>query len=137
MQDHQFQLALDVRDYECDMIGIVNHAVYVHYLEHARHAFLKQQGVDFADLTARGIYLVAIRVELDYLHPLRSGDRFVVGVSIERVSRLRFCFVQSIHRLPDHKPIVRAKVFGTAINQQGRPALPAELEQVIAARLGE
>ena len=135
MHSYRFRLNFDVRDYECDMIGIVNHAIYLHYLEHARHLFLKEQGVDFAALTTRGIHMVAIRVELDYLHPLRSGDQFFVGVNIERASRLRFCFFQDIFRLPDDQPIVRAKVIGTVINQKGRPQWPAELAHLIDSGL--
>ena len=47
----QVNIELEVRDYECDMEGIVNNAVYLNYLEHARHAFLKHKGFDFATLT--------------------------------------------------------------------------------------
>ena len=39
---------MQVRDYECDLQGIVNNANYLHYAEHTRHLFLKQQGVSFA-----------------------------------------------------------------------------------------
>ena len=34
-----FELKMSVRDYECDLQGIVNNAVYQNYLEHARHQF--------------------------------------------------------------------------------------------------
>lgn len=34
-----FELEMQVRDYECDMEGIVNNAIYQHYLEHTRHEF--------------------------------------------------------------------------------------------------
>lgn len=120
--DHQtFGIELEVRDYECDMEGIVNNAVYMNYLEHARHRFIKQKGFDFAELARRGIQLVVIRVEADYLFPLRSGDRFIVTASIERVSKLRFGFIQEIFRLPDDKPILKAKVIGTSLDASGRP----------------
>lgn len=46
MTDHQFRLEFDVRDYECHMEGIVNDAVYLNYLEHVRHVFLKPSGID-------------------------------------------------------------------------------------------
>jgi len=80
-------------------IAVVERSILPH-LEHARHVFLKEQGVDFAALTKRDIHMVAIRVALDYLHPLRSGDTFFVGVNIERASRLRFCFFQDIWWCP-------------------------------------
>jgi acyl-CoA thioester hydrolase len=128
---YRFKLDFAVRDYECDMQGIVNNAVYQHYMEHTRHELLKSIGIDFAALTRRGIALVVVRVEIDYLHPLRSGDKFWVGLSMERVSRVRFGFIQDIFRHPDDKPIVRAKVIGTALNEKGRPKLPEEIEELL------
>ncbi len=130
MIDYQFTLNFEVRDYECDLQGIVNNAVYQHYLEHTRHVFLKHKGVDFTSLAESGINLVVIRVETDYLYPLRSGDHFFVGLNLERVSRLRYGFLQDIYRLPDNKPILKAKVIGTSLNKNGRPYLPNELEEL-------
>ena len=40
-----FETQLEVRDYECDIEGIVNNANYLHYIEHTRHLFLKSLGV--------------------------------------------------------------------------------------------
>ena len=128
MSIDEFTLVVEVRDYECDLQGIVNNAVYQHYLEHARHVFLKQQGIDFAFLATQGINLVVVRIEIDYLYPLRSGDRFSVSVLLERVTRLRFRFVQDVVRLPDGKHIARANVLGTAMKERGRPMLPPEIE---------
>ena len=34
-----FQLEMMVRDYECDIQGIVNNANYLHFMEHTRHQF--------------------------------------------------------------------------------------------------
>ena len=131
MRDYQYKLEFEVRDYECDMSKIVNNSVYLNYLEHTRHKFLKSKGIDFAAWAQRGIHLVVIRIEIDYVYPLRSGDNFFVGVNAERVSRLRFGFYQDIYRLPDDQPISRAKVVGTALNEKGRPKLPKELEELL------
>ena len=125
-----FKVELEVRDYECDIEGIVNNAVYMNYLEHTRHLFLKSRGVDFAELTQKGMHLVVIRIEADYLYPLRSGDKFHVTASMERVSKLRFGFVQEIYRLPDNKPILKAKVFGTSLNAEGKPKYFEEVEKL-------
>lgn len=128
---YQFTLPLSVRDYECDYEGIVNNAVYLNYLEHARHQYLKQAGVKVVELVAKGINLVVIRAEIDYLWSLRSGDEFEVRVTMERISRLRFAFVQDIYRTPDDKPILKAKIIGTSIDAKGRPKLFPEIEALL------
>lgn len=136
MEDYQFKLEFDVRDYECDLSGIVNNAVYQNYMEHARHVYLKTRGLDFGELEQQGITLVVIRIEMDFLYPLRSGDKFFVGIKPERISRLRFGFLQDIYRLPDNKPILTARIIGTALNDQGRPRIPKKVEELLASSLG-
>lgn len=130
MSEQGIKIELEVRDYECDMEGIVNNAVYMNYLEHTRHDFLKYKGFDFARLTQKGIRLVVIRIEADYLYPLRSGDSFHVTANIERASKLRFGFSQDIIRTHDNKPIMKAKVFCTSLNAEGKPAYFKELEEL-------
>ncbi|MBU1369678.1 MAG: acyl-CoA thioesterase [Bacteroidetes bacterium] len=129
MQKKLFTLGIKVRDYECDMQGVVNNANYQHYLEHARHEFLKTIGLDFARLNEEGILLVVKRIEMDYHFPLRSGDACEVSCQLERISPLRFGFVQQIIRTSDQKPIISARVIGTSINRQGRPFLPEVLDK--------
>jgi acyl-CoA thioester hydrolase len=131
METYAFTHEMDVRDYECDIQGIVNNGVYQNYLEHVRHLYLKSVGVDFAEYTKNGINLVVVRAELDYKYPLTSGDRFLVGLNLVRESKLRFAFVQDIFRLPDQKPVLAARVIGTALNARGRPHLPAQLDALL------
>ena len=126
----EYTLQLAVRDYECDIQGIVNNSVYMNYLEHARHEYLKSTGIDFASLAARKINLVVVRIEADYKSSLLPGDLFSVSVKVERISPLRFCFIQEIRRIVDNRLIIQAKVIGSALNAYGRPELPKELEEV-------
>jgi acyl-CoA thioester hydrolase len=115
-----------VRDYECDIQGVVNNANYQHYLEHARHELLISKGVDFPKLHEDGIDLVVTRVELEYKYPLRSRDKFVIRTSILREGNARLVFIQDIFRLPDEKLIVKAKVTGVA-TRKGKPVPPGNL----------
>jgi acyl-CoA thioester hydrolase len=133
MIDYQFKQNFQVRDYECDQQGIVNNAVYLHYLEHTRHQFLKTAAIDFVDLVGKGINLVVIRVEIDYLSSLRSGDLFTVGLNCERISRMRFGFLQDIIRLPDNKLVANARVIFTSVNKAGNPILSKELEEIMSS----
>ena len=50
-----FETRMEVRDYECDIEGIVNNANYLHYAEHTRHLFLRSLGVSFAKFHEQGI----------------------------------------------------------------------------------
>jgi acyl-CoA thioester hydrolase len=124
-----FDLEFNVRDYECDMDHVVNNAVYLNYFEHARHELLGRKGIRFGDLSKRGISLVVTRVEVDYKASLRSGDSFVLRTALGRIGRIRFQFTQTIYRLSDMRLMANAVVIGTALNSQGKPSFPEELEK--------
>lgn len=130
MDKEIFTLDFKVRDYECDMQGIVNNSVYQNYLEHARHEFLLAKGIDFAELTRQKINLVVLRAELDYKLPLVSGDEFYVDVVVEQSSRVRFDFLQNIYRKRDQKLMLAAKITGTSVNERGRPFVPDVISQL-------
>jgi acyl-CoA thioester hydrolase len=121
-----YNLKFEVRDYECDLQGVVNNANYQHYLEHARHQFLISKGVSFVQLHDEGTDLIVTRVEIDYKYPLRSRDEFMVTVVIQREGNARILFIQEIYRLPDLKLIIKAKITGVA-TRKGRPFHPGDL----------
>lgn len=121
------EIEFKVRDYECDIQGVVNNGVYQNYLEHARHEFLQSRGINFAKVTAAGINLVVTRAELDYKDSLVSNDHFVVRSLVRQVSRVRFEFKQDLFRIPDEKLMLAALITGTSLNQRGRPFLPEML----------
>ena len=121
-----YSLRFRVRDYECDIQGVVNNANYQHYLEHARHEFLLSRDVSFFQLHEEGIDLIVTRVEIEYKSPLRSRDEFIVTVDIRREGNVRIVFIQEIFRLPDMKLVITAKVTGAA-TRNGRPVSPGNL----------
>lgn len=115
-----FELEFEVRDYECDLQGIVNNARYLNYLEHTRHKYLLSKGIDFADLHNEGIDLVVSRIEIDYKYSLTSGDRFVVRLTTHKEGHLRMVFDQEVIKMPEGKLAVKAKVIGVGL-KNGRP----------------
>lgn len=124
--NYQYSLEFTVRDYECDFQGVVNNANYQHYLEHARHEFLISKGIGIVQLHEEGIDLIVTKVEIDYKYPLRSRDKFLVKLNIQREGNARLIFIQDIYRFPDEKHIVHGKVTGVA-TKKGRPVSPGKL----------
>lgn len=102
MNKYIYELRMKVRDYECDLQGIVNNANYQHYLEHTRHEFLASLGVNFAVLHQKGIDPVVARLHMAFKTPLRSGDEFISKLYMEKEG-IKYVFYQDIYRLPDNK----------------------------------
>lgn len=128
-----FTLEIAVRDYELDSEGIVNNAIYLHYLEHTRHAFVKQEGIPFGSLTREGLVPVVRRMEIDYRLSLHSGDVMLSRLWIER-NGPRFIFHQDIFNKETGELVVAAVV--TIVNMEnGRINRGDELADRIAKYL--
>lgn len=125
MKEYDFDFEIDVRDYELDTQGVVNNAVYQNYLEHARHQFLKEIGINFNGLHADGVDAVVHKIELEYKRPLMGDDLFVVRSRIYQRGHVRFIFEQDIYRLPDRELILTG-VVTTVFMNGGRPIRPPE-----------
>ena len=109
LEKYAFTHEMKVRDYECDLQGIVNNANYQHYMEHSRHEFLASLGVNFGKLHEDGIDAMVAKITIEYKVPLRSGDRFVVGINIQRQGA-KIVFFQDIYRLSDGKLCTKGAV---------------------------
>ena len=115
MKNYIFELKLKVRDYECDLQGVVNNSVYQNYLEHARHQFLESAGNNFKALHEEGLDAMVARVEIDYKTSLTSGDEFIIKINIDRDGP-KLIFHEDIYRLPDNKLCAKGKVYTVCLN---------------------
>ena len=104
-----YELEFKVRDYECDLQGIVNNSVYQNYLEHTRHEFLLENNVSFDKLHQQGIDAVVARIEMAFKYSLKSGDVFTSKLYIKKEG-IKYVFYQVIHRKVDDKLCIKAKV---------------------------
>lgn len=109
MDKYIYELKMKVRDYECDLQGIVNNANYQHYIEHTRHEFLTYTGISFAQLHEEGIDPVVARLTMAFKTPLKSGDEFVSKLYLKKEG-IKYVFYQDIFRLPDMKVIIKSMV---------------------------
>lgn len=128
--NHIFETIMEVRDYECDIQGIVNNANYLHYAEHTRHRFIKSIGLSFADLHEKGVDPVVARMQLEYKASLRGGDEFISRLGLTKEG-LRYVFHHEIYRKHDERLSFRARVeLVTLIN--GRLASSKDYDEAFA-----
>ena len=137
MEKYIFELPMKVRDYECDLQGIVNNANYQHYLEHARHEFLLSTGVSFAGLHSQGVDPVVARISLSFKTPLRSGDCFVCKLRLKKEG-IKYVFYQDIYRTDPADGTQKLSLKGVVeavcvVN--GRLSASPMLDEVLAAYL--
>ena len=132
---YMYETRMEVRDYECDIQGIVNNANYLHYTEHTRHLFLQSTGLSFAEMHQRGVDAVVARMSLQYKTPLRCDDEFISRLWMEKQG-LRYVFHQDIFRASDEKISFRATVELVCLIN-GRLANSDEYDRAFAPYIGE
>lgn len=135
MDKYIFELTMKVRDYECDLQGIVNNANYQHYIEHTRHEFLTSTGISFAKLHEEGIDPVVARLTMAFKTPLKSGDEFVSKLYLKKEG-IKYVFYQDIFRKEDNKPVLKSTV-ETVCVVNGRLSASSLFDEVFAPYLTE
>ncbi|EGJ70662.1 thioesterase superfamily protein [Bacteroides coprosuis DSM 18011] len=104
-----FELDFKVRDYECDLQGIVNNANYLHYFEHTRHEFLDTININVLELHNQGVDPVIARVNMALKAPLTSGDEFVSKLYITKEG-IKYAFHQDLFRKEDNRVVAKAVI---------------------------
>lgn len=70
--------------YETDKMEIMHHSNYIRIFEESRVDFLKQSGMPFEEIEARGILMPVLSAECSYKHPLRFDEPFSVYMTITK-----------------------------------------------------
>ncbi len=133
MANYVYHTEFAVRDYEIDSEGIVNNAIYLHYLEHSRHNFCREAGFSFAQMKEQGMIPVVNRIEVDYKTPLRSGDVVDSRLWVE-MRGPRFVFHQDLYNRDTGNLAVSAVVSVVCL-VDGKPSRGEMLAQIFARYL--
>ena len=95
MKNHTW--SSEVRDYEVDYQNIVNNAVYMNYLDHARGKYFNDMGFDITHIaTQEKINIVLYETQIKFKLPLRFGDKYKVISELSRISPYRLIMKQKI-----------------------------------------
>ncbi|MDR0743576.1 MAG: acyl-CoA thioesterase [Tannerella sp.] len=131
MKEYVFKLEMKVRDYECDLQGVVNNSNYQRYMEHTRHEFMELLGENFGRMHENGVDAFVSKVEIKFKHSLRSGDRFLSCLNLKRES-IKLVFEHHIYRMSDMTLAAAGKV-ETVIVENGKLTRGEYFDKIIAA----
>lgn len=118
MKTYIFKLTDKVRDYECDLQGVVNNSNYQRYMEHTRHEFLESLGENFGAMHEKGIDAFVARVDIQYRTSLRSGDCYISCLNVSKTGP-KLVFEQDIYRASDGVLATKGKVESVVV-ENGR-----------------
>ena len=118
MKEYIFKLTDKVRDYECDLQGVVNNANYQHYMEHTRHEFLESLGENFGAMHDKGVDGFVSHVDIDFKTSLKSGDSYISCLNVYKKG-VKLVFEQDIYRASDGALATKGKVESVVV-QDGK-----------------
>jgi len=78
---------------DTDRMGVVYHATYLRFLEHARVEFIRSMGFAYADMERMGYGLPVIDLAVSYLAPAIYDDLVTVRVGMAKLTPARIHFV--------------------------------------------
>ena len=116
---------------DTDKMGVVYHATYLRFLEHARVEFIRSLGFAYADMERLGFGLPVIDLAVTYLLPAEYDDLVSVHVGLAKLTPARVNFVYELRIEPGDRrdftgpePLVllRAQTFHGCMDMHDRRA---------------
>jgi len=93
---HQFEVV--VRSTDVDMLGHVNNAKYLEYMEWARFDWIIQAGLTWEELRRRQILPVVASIQINYRKELRMLDKVTILSKPVRIGGKSFVLRQEIYK---------------------------------------
>ncbi|HMT80841.1 MAG TPA: tol-pal system-associated acyl-CoA thioesterase [Azonexus sp.] len=94
-----FTIPVRVYYEDTDAGGVVYYANYLKFFERCRTEWMRFAGHDQSALASEaGIGFVARKASVEYLKPARLDDELVVGLEVEKLTRVRVVFRQHVRR---------------------------------------
>lgn len=85
-----------VRYYDTDQMGIVYYGNYARYYEIGRVEALRQLGLNYKDLEARGIQMPVYDLSSRFLRPAKYDDLLTIRVTIPQLPKTRLLFTYEV-----------------------------------------
>jgi acyl-CoA thioester hydrolase len=128
-----FRTQVRVAYADTDQMGVVYHANYLIWFERGRTEAMRELGLPYAALEARGVVLPVVEAGVRFRGPARYDDLLVVETVIEGLGRSRIAFRYAIRRDgPDEPVLVEGYTEHAFLTRDGRVArVPDEARALI------
>jgi acyl-CoA thioester hydrolase len=87
-----------VRFGETDMQNVVYYANYLLYAEVGRFAYMRQMGLEYSDLVAKGLDFTIGEASVRYRAPLRFDEEFDIKVRVGEIRHSSWAFEYAVDR---------------------------------------
>jgi thioesterase-3 len=130
-------LPIHVYPTDCDMLGHVNHATMITFLEHARWAMLEPH-MTIRDWFAGGVWPVVRHVDIAYHAQALPGDDLEVRSGLVALGNTSFAVRQAVRRVTDERPVADARITFVCIGRDGgKVPVPDEWRRVFPTWVDE
>lgn len=108
-----------VKYHETDQMGVVHHANYLHWFENARTEYLREQGVSYRELEAKGVIFPVAEINCNYRQPAVYDDLVTIEVEIKELKRVKVEFNYKVKR--DEELLATASSIHPFVDEQFNP----------------
>jgi YbgC/YbaW family acyl-CoA thioester hydrolase len=105
---------------DCDMLGHLNHATMLNFLERARWALLEPQ-IDIREWARQSVFSVVRHVDIDYLAQSLPGEDLVIRSGLLAARNTSYIVRQDVKKLKSNVLVAQANIVFVTIGQDGRP----------------
>ena len=102
------------------MLGHLNHATMLSFLERARWALLEPQ-IDLKNWTKQPAFSVVRHVDIGYLAQSLPGEDLIVRSGLLAVKTTSYIVRQEVWKVQDDTKVAEANIVFVAVGQDGRP----------------
>ncbi len=133
MTDTLPEVVFHIYPADCDMLGHVNHANMLAFLERARWQLLEEQNVGgVRDFLTVPVYSVVRHVDIDYFAQSLPGDNLVIRSGLLDVRNTSYIVKQDVRKQETGTLVAQASIVFVALDRSGKPVrVPEEWRTII------
>jgi YbgC/YbaW family acyl-CoA thioester hydrolase len=117
---------------DCDMLGHLNHATMLNFLERARWALLEGQ-MDMARWNRQEAFPVVRHVDISYVAQSLPGEDLAIRSGLLSVRNTSYIVQQDVRKVGSGVLVAEARIVFVAVNQQGeKVAVPEAWTSILS-----